>query len=201
MNGITQPLTDRGRQTFNTICRGAETLFHQKGYHLTTIADIAKKSEVGIGTFYLYFSDKYAIYKHLLFEYSHQIRANIAIAVAGIQTRKEQERVGIKTFIKYVRDNPQAYTIIWQSLQVDKELFVDYYQSFARHYAKGLAEAHQRGEIARSDYITASYALMGVANFVGLQVIMFEQDMSSDEKIEAIVDHLIEVLESGLFKK
>jgi len=201
MNGITPPLTDRGRQTFNTICRGAETLFHLQGYHLTTIADIAKQSNVGIGTFYLYFADKYSIYKHLLFEYSHKIRANIAIAVKDIVSRKEQERVGIKTFIKYVRDNPQAYTIIWQSLQVDKKLFVDYYQSFARHYAKGLEEAYQRGEVVQSDYITSSYALMGVANFVGLQVIMFEDDLSSDEKIDAIVDHLIEILESGLFLK
>ncbi len=200
MNGITIPLTNRGRQTFDNICQAAERLFHTKSYHLTTILDIAHEAKVGVGTFYLYFSDKYAIYKHLLLEYSHEIRSSIAIAVKNVVTRKEQERVGIKTFVKYVRDHPQAYTIIWQSLQVDRSLFIDYYQNFARHYAKGLQDAHDRGEIEEEDYSTIAYALMGIANFVGLQIIMFEPGLSDDETIDAIVNRIIVCLEQGLFK-
>ncbi len=201
MNGITEPLTNRGRQTFDAICHAAESLFHTKGYHLTTIADIAKEANVGIGTFYLYFADKYTIFKHLLLEYSHAIRSSIAMAITGITSRKDQERVGIKTFIKYVRDYPQAYTIIWQSLQVDKELFIDYYQNFARHYARGLQIAHEQGEIDLADYTTIAYALMGVSNFVGLQVIMFEKELADDTEIDRIVEGVVQILEHGLFKK
>jgi AcrR family transcriptional regulator len=201
MDGITKPLTKRGQATFDNICRAAETLFHRNSYHLTTISDIASEAKVGVGTFYLYFADKYSIYKHLLLGYSHEIRSSIAIAVKNIASRKEQERVGIKSFIKFVRDHPQAYTIIWQSLQVDRNLFNDYYRNFAQHYAKGLATAHENGEIYEEDYTTISYALMGIANFVGLQVIMFEEGLQDDETIDIIVDRIIGFLEHGLFKK
>ncbi|HAV19594.1 MAG TPA: TetR/AcrR family transcriptional regulator, partial [Firmicutes bacterium] len=164
------------------------------------IADIAKTANVGIGTFYLYFADKYSLYKYLLLEYSHQIRSSIAIAVKGIPSRKEQERVGIRTFIKFARDYPQSYTIIWQSLQVDRKLFIDYYQSFAAHYTKGLQLAHEHGEIDEGDYVTSAYTLMGIANFVGLEVIMFEENLQDDQTIDKIVDHIIKILEHGLFK-
>jgi len=199
MKGITIPRTARGQTTFDRICHVAEQLFHTKGYHLTTIDDIVKTAGVSTGTFYLYFEDKYSLYRRLLLNYSHQIRSVIAIATENVEGRREKERVGIKTFIRYVRDNPQAYTIIWQSLQVDKALFVDYYSNFAEHYIKGLNEAEKNGELYPIDAITASYALMGISNFVGLQVTLFDTAHSTDEDIERIVDQVIRMLDRGLF--
>ena len=200
INGISTPVTKRGQATFDEICRAAETLFHTKSYHLTTIADIAEAAKVAVGTFYIYFEDKYSLYKHLLLRYSHEIRSTIAIAVKDAKTRREQERLGLLSFILYVRDHPQAYTIIWQSLQVDKNLFVDYYQNFARHYAKGLAEAHGKGELNGEDFKTLAYALMGISNFVGLQVIMFEHEPMDEAAIERIAAAVMRMLDEGLFK-
>ncbi len=199
MNGIVMPSTKRGLATFEKICRAAEMLFHTRGYNATTVFDIVTEAGVANGTFYLYFEDKYSIFRRLLLEYSHRIRSTIAIATEGLTDRREKERIGIQTFIKYVRDNPQSYTIIWQSLQIDKKLFIDYYSNFAAHYITRLKTAEEDGQLKPYDPLTTAYFLMGVSNFVGLQVILFDSEHSSDADIDRIVDQVMMLLDNGLF--
>ena len=40
------------------ILKTAEKLFAQNGFHETSVSDIARESELGIGTLYKYFKDK-----------------------------------------------------------------------------------------------------------------------------------------------
>ncbi|MDY0214456.1 MAG: TetR/AcrR family transcriptional regulator [Bacilli bacterium] len=201
MNGINKPLTKRGQKTFDALINSAITLFHTKGYHQTTIAEIASEASVSVGTFYIYFTDKYSLYNHVLKELGHKIRAHTTKAILQSKTRREAERAGIKAFIKYIRDYPHVYTVIWQALQVDKTLFINYYTDFAARYTKGLNEAFKKGEVLETNFQTLSYALMGISNFVGLQVTMLEPNLKSDETIDHLVDNLFDTLEKGLFVK
>ncbi|TAH57093.1 MAG: TetR/AcrR family transcriptional regulator, partial [Bacillota bacterium] len=127
MNGINKPLTKRGQKTFEALVNAAISLFHTQGYHQTTIADIASEAGVSVGTFYIYFTDKYSLYRHILLKLGQTIRSHTTKAIAEAKTRREAERAGIKAFIKFIRDYPHVYTVIWQALQVDKSLFIDYY--------------------------------------------------------------------------
>jgi AcrR family transcriptional regulator len=199
MVGIHVPLTKRGQETFLKLYRAAEHLFHEQSYHRTTIADIAKHAGVAVGTFYLYAEDKYALFKLIMNDYSRLIRQTIGEAIKHVVTRKEKERLGIKAFIMYVRDNPHIYTVIWQSLQVDKSLFIAYYRDFARHYQVALQKSLDEHHLKDAPLLTLAYMLMGVANFVGLQVIMFEDNLQDDMQISALVDSVILMLEQGLF--
>ena len=51
-----------------TIIQSAIVLFAQKGLKDTSIADIMQKANLGIGTFYNYFQDKYEVMEWLLWE-------------------------------------------------------------------------------------------------------------------------------------
>ncbi len=44
----------------------AEKLFARKGYYATTVSDIAKEAEFGIGTLYKYYKDKESLFETLL---------------------------------------------------------------------------------------------------------------------------------------
>ena len=90
---------------------------------------------------YIYFKDKFSVYKYLLLRYSHQIRKAIATATTGLETRNEIERVGLKTFLEFIRDNKHAYNIIWESLYIERKLFVEYYDNFASRYISGITKA------------------------------------------------------------
>jgi AcrR family transcriptional regulator len=192
------PKTQRGQATLDKICQAAETLFYQKGYHNTSIVDITNLSGIALGTFYIYFKDKYYLYKYLLLRYSHQIRMAISTETKDLQSRKEKERVGLKTFLKFTRENKHSYNIIWESLYIDKNLFINYYDIFAERYSKGMIEGQKDGEVIDADPTVISYFLMGVSNFIGLKYVMFDEE---NIDYDHVVDQVMSILENGLFTK
>ncbi len=196
---IKEPKHRNAKNTFKTVESAAIALFYKQGYHKTTIGDITKKAGVAIGTFYLYFPSKIALYKHILSLFSYNIRKHIAEKVADIEDRYEKERAGLKAFITYAQKNPEMYNIIWESLYIDRKLFKDYYESFSIRYANGLSSAKQKGEIKDIDTEVISFVLMGINHFIGLKVIMDLGTNNSD--IDHIVDEIMRLLKHGLFKK
>jgi len=196
---IKEPTTRNAINTFKAIEDAALEVFYKNGYHGTTIADITNRAGVAAGTFYLYFPSKLVLYQHILMSLSHDIRKEIASKVNEKETRYEKEREGIKTFINYALERPEMYNIIWESLYIDRDLFRDYYISFAGRYRKGLNRAVEEGEIRSLDTEVVSYVLMGITNFIGLKVVM---DLGEEnEDVDAIVDVVMEILEKGLFRK
>jgi AcrR family transcriptional regulator len=193
------PKTEKGFTTFKNLMKAAEKLFHENSYHATSIEDITKYANVATGTFYLYFKSKKSLYKYLIYNYYHDIRKTIAEETKLAKNRLEAERLGLKSFINYVIKKPHAYTLIWQSLVVDKDLFIDYYSSFAKRYQSQIKDSQDRNEVAKSlDPLTVAYYLMGVSNFIGLQVILFSERTPDEVEINRIVDNAIQILTIGL---
>ena len=142
----TGPKTARGLTTMNRIIKAAETEFGRKGYYNTGINDIATRAKVASGTIYLYFDDKYSLYVHLLTQYGHRIRKEIAKSTEKCANRQELEREGMLAFLRLVKMRPHMYNIIWESLYVDKALFVEYYETFSHHYAASLEQGQRSGD-------------------------------------------------------
>jgi len=65
-------------QKYNTILKAAETLFAQKGYHQTSIDEIADLAEVSTGAVYFYFKNKEDLLIILMQEIGHQLRKLLA---------------------------------------------------------------------------------------------------------------------------
>ncbi len=196
VKGVNQPKTKLGLAKMHKIISAAEDLFTSTGFYQTSISDICKKASTAVGTFYIYFQTKTDIYRYLMEKYKREIKDRLAEAIKGCTTRYEREREGIKCFVKYAVNNPNVYNIIWGSLAIDKNLFTDYYVSFAASYIRGLKK--DESEVNTDDPSTVAYALMGVSNFLGLRA-MFES--MSDEEIDKMIDEtLMPTLKSGIFK-
>ena len=194
---VNLPKTKRGQKTLDNIVRAAEELFFEKGYHATSIIDITNEANIALGTFYIYFKDKYSLYKFLLLSYSHDIRKAIALDIKPSHTRFEAEKIGLKAFLVYIRDHKHVYNIIWESLYIDKTLFIEYYEDFAGRYATGLVKAQEKGEVVDVDTTILSYFLMGVSNFIGLKYVMFDED--KDDNLDEVVEEVMDILEAGMF--
>lgn len=194
------PKTPSGIKTFNKIVSTGKKLFAKNGFQATSINDIIAKSKIAAGTFYIYFDSKLALYLYILDLYRVSIRKASADATKGMTTRYDIERAGIKAFITYALKDPLAYRIIWESLFVDFDIFKNYYVSFAEAYIKHLKEFVQKGEIRDDlDLETLSYTLMGISNFVGLQVIF--KDQQNEVELNRIIDQAMSILDRGIFKK
>ncbi len=193
---VNKPSTKRGRATLNNILSAAAQVFYEKGYHDASIVDITRLAGVASGTFYVYFDGKYNLYKYLLLQCSHTIRKHLSLSVKDCKTRREVERVGMKAWLEFALENQYMYNIIWESLYVDRSLFVDYYQTFSKEYIKGLDAAKEAEETRDIDSEVMSYILMGASNFLGLNWCVFKED---PEAIDHVVDEFMKVLDYGLF--
>lgn len=194
--GINLPKTKLGLAKMNKLLDAAEELFTKNGFHATSISDICKKAGTAVGTFYIYFETKTDVYRYLMWKYQRQIKMLLAESIKGCKTRYEQEREGIKCFIKFAIRTPNVYDIIWGSLSIDKKLFTDYYSSFAESYTHALNSSE--GEVNINDATTLAYMLMGISNFVGLRAIF--ENMNDEDINRVIEDTIMPVLSNGIFK-
>lgn len=194
------PKTKVGQKSFKKIIKAGKYLFAKSGYHSTSINNIISKAKVAVGTFYIYFDSKLALYLYLLDEYRYNIRKSATEATLNCNTREEMERSGLKAFIMYVMKDPLAYKLIWESLFVDPKIFKDYYSSFAKAYVHHLQPFVETGEIRDDINLeTISYILMGISNFVGLQIV-FKED-ATEETVDFVVDETMKLLRTGMFNK
>lgn len=194
---IKEPTTRNAKTTFRAIIEASIELFYKKGYHGTTVNNITSAAGVAAGTFYLYFPSKLELYKHVLIQFSHNIRREIAAKVSQVDSRYEKEREGIKAFIMLVKKHPEMYNIIWESLYIDRALFKNYYETFAERYMKGLNEAVNKKEIREVDTEVVSFILMGITNFIGLKVVL--NIGAHNDEVDYIVDQVMDLIEHGLF--
>lgn len=194
---IKKPRTPKGIDTLNSILSAAAQEFYQKGYYSANIKDIAKAAGIATGTFYIYFDGKYNLYKYLLLHCSHQIRKHLSSSIKGCTSRRDMERTGIKAWLEFVGQNQFMYNIIWESLYVDRNLFMNYYINFGNAYTNGLDEAKRKGEIQDVDSKVLSFMLMGALSFVGY---FCDELAQSGLQTDAIVDEYMKVLDRGIFQ-
>ncbi|MDY0210031.1 MAG: TetR/AcrR family transcriptional regulator [Acholeplasma sp.] len=192
------PKTLTGQKTFNKIVNTGKKLFAKNGYQATSINEIISKSRIASGTFYIHFDSKLALYLYILDLYRVSIRKASAQAAAGLITRYDIERAGIKAFVLYAKKDPLAYKIVWESLFVDFNIFRQYYDSFAKSYVSHLKSFVDSSELrADLDLETLSYCLMGISNFLGLQVIF--KDNIAEKDIDYVIDQAMSILSKGIF--
>jgi AcrR family transcriptional regulator len=192
------PKRKDGLKTFNKIITSGKKLFSKQGYQATSINEIIDKAKIATGTFYIYFDDKLALYVYLLQQYRSKIREAINDAIKDADTRYEKERLGIKAFLKFAWQDPLSYRIIWESMFVDQVIFKEYYQNFSKSYMVNLKDSVFAGEVdGNIDLETLSYVLMGISNFVGLQVLF--RDTLTDMDLDKIVDQVMYILRHGMF--
>ena len=197
LSGVNLPKSQLGFKKMCKICDSAEALFSKKGFYDTSIADICHHAKTAVGTFYIYFQDKTAIYNYLVRNYYVVIKNYINTNIAKCKTRYEMEKEGLKAFIRFGHTHPQCYKIIWGSSHIDPALFEDYYIRFAKSYVTALKKYSD--ELITIDYSTAAWFLMGVANFICLKVIFNNKRLSAKE-LNKLVDDVMVLLSRGLFR-
>ena len=193
ISGIHMPKTELGRIKMDKLLASSEELFANGGFYGTSISDICKHAGTAVGTFYIYFDTKTDVYKYLMETYKQEIKNRLAESIRSCSSRYDKEREGIKCFIKYAVTTPNVYNIIWGSLSIDRQMFVDYYVSFAEDYSRALKAD---GGVLLTDTESIAYMLMGISNFLGLKAMFTE--MSNDEIDDMMDKTVMPALTNGI---
>ena len=80
-------LTVRGQRTRAELLEASEVVFGDCGFEHASISEITKKAGVALGTFYVYFPHKQAIFVELVDELGTRLRETLHKAVEGKPSR------------------------------------------------------------------------------------------------------------------
>lgn len=185
------PKTERGRRTLRKLLDAAAQEFGERGYHEASIAGLTARAGASIGTFYVYFDSKEAIFRALVADMGRLTRAWIAERVKDAPDRLAAEGLGVAAFIEFVRAHKDLYRIVMEAQFVAEDAYRDYYTSFAAAYTRNLTEAAAKGEIRDGDHEARAWALLGMSVFLGLRYAVWSDDVIP-ARIGAAAGDLIE---------
>lgn len=184
------PRTPRGQRTLRLILDAAAEEFGERGYHDGSIARIAQRAGVAIGSFYTYFDSKLAVFRALVADMSRQVREHVVPHILAAPDRLSGERAGMVAFLEFVRTHKALYRIIDESAFVAEDAYRRHYVDVAEGYANSLTQAFGRGEIADGDQMVRAWAIMGMNVFLGLRFGVWDESVAP-EQVAAVAADLI----------
>ncbi|GAA2968176.1 MULTISPECIES: TetR/AcrR family transcriptional regulator [Microbacterium] len=172
-----RPLTKRGEATRRRLLEAAETVFADQGYHEASIVKITERAGIGLGTFYLYFDSKQAIFEALVIDLNRRVRHSMSEAMAGASSRLEAERAGFAGFFRFTAAHPALYRVVREAEFVSPETLRLHYTRIVEGYEAGLRAAQGSGDVdpALDPEVTA-WALMGMGELIGMRFLLWERD-------------------------
>jgi AcrR family transcriptional regulator len=168
-------ISAKGRRTRTRLLEAAEEVFGELGWETASIVRITERAGVSQGTFYRYFVSKQAVFDELMADLNRRVRRSMASGAAAGRTRIEAERGGFEGFFRFTAEHPALYRVIRQAEFASPTALRDHYRRIAQGYAAALADAMDRGEVARGDPEVLAYALMGIGELIGMRWIGWDE--------------------------
>jgi AcrR family transcriptional regulator len=113
---MSQPLTSRGSQTQSLILQAAYTLFLERGYHGTSMRQIAQRAGISLGNIYNHFASKEEVFKRVFDDHHpyHQILP--AIKTEPGESAEEFVRRSAHRMVQILNQNPDFLKLVFIEL-------------------------------------------------------------------------------------
>lgn len=107
-------LTAEERRT--AILDAALTAFSQKGYHATSLDDIAREAGVSKALIYEHFASKQELHGDLIARNARELTQRVAGALSGVQIESTVERLatGLEAFFAFVEERRDAWRMLFR---------------------------------------------------------------------------------------
>jgi AcrR family transcriptional regulator len=103
----------RRERTARELLEAARGVLAAKGYHGTKVVDIAQAAGVGVGTFYLHYATKEAIFLELVEDSVRRLKAELDAVRAVAPGPVEAARGGTETFFRFAQQNRELFRIVF----------------------------------------------------------------------------------------
>src|SRR5437762_9539774 len=103
----------RRERTRQELLAAATRVLAEKGLHQTKITDIAAAADVGVGTFYLHFPDKEALFDAVVEETVRRLKATVDAAREKARGPLAKVQAANRAFFRFARDNREVFKIVF----------------------------------------------------------------------------------------
>src|SRR5882672_1796351 len=103
----------RRERTRQELLAAATRVLAEKGLDRTKVTDIAAAADVGVGTFYLHFPDKEALFDAVVEETVRRLKATVDAARIKATGPVEKMRAGTTAFCRFAQENREVFKIVF----------------------------------------------------------------------------------------
>lgn len=152
---------DRRREILDVALRA----FSQRGYHATSMNDIADALGMTKPVVYQHFDSKRALYLELLRDVGEDLVTAVTKAAAGTTDPREQTELGMIAYFRWVHENHPAFALLFESSERVDEEFAGIVAEFENDAAQAIAPLIA-ADISSDEQVTFAVGLVGMAETV-----------------------------------
>jgi AcrR family transcriptional regulator len=180
INADRVPRTERGRKTLRKLLDAAVREFAENGFHDASISAITRRAGVALGTFYIYYESKDAIFRALVTDMSERVGLAARDALVPGMDALEIERAALGAFLGFAAENKGLYRIIDEAEFVDPESYRAHYERIGRRIEERLFAGAEAGTLRTGLGSTEAWAVMGMNVFLGLRYAIWAREGDPD---------------------
>jgi AcrR family transcriptional regulator len=194
---VTDEAKERRREV---ILSAAKRVFARKGYHATTIADVAKAARISYGSVYWYFDSKDALFHALMDSEEIALRRHIDSAVErlGGADGEEAFRVSVRATFEFFEDDRDVVKLLFRDSLVLGEPFDRHlaaiYEGFIGEIEQTIAAAQAAGRMVEAPARMIAFSLAALISQLALR------RLATDDGVPAsvVADFVVTLLLDGL---
>jgi AcrR family transcriptional regulator len=187
-------------QRRDEIIAAAKEVFARKGFHDTTIADIAKQSGLAYGSIYWYFDSKDELFHALMAVEEEALRSHVAAAVGARQDGDGEApfRTAVQATLEFFESDKATVKLLFRDAYALGDRFEKHlggiYERFIDDIENVIAVAQQRGEVVAAPPRMVAYSL---AALIGQ---LAHRRLSTDDGVTAaeVADFVVTLTFNGL---
>ena len=135
----------RKQRTRYDLVVAATRVLANKGLQATKITDIAAAADVGVGTFYLHFETKDALYDALVEDAAQRLKAAVDAAREGIDDPVAETRAATAAMCRFARDNREVFKLVFGPAVSHHDVVRRAQAEFARDIEQTIRRGGDRG--------------------------------------------------------
>jgi AcrR family transcriptional regulator len=187
-------------QRRDEIMAAAKEVFARKGFHDTTIADIAKRAGLAYGLIYWYFDSKDELFHALMAVEEGALRSHIAAAVGARQNVDGEApfRTAVQATFEFFESDKATVKLLFRDAYALGDRFEKHlggiYERFIDDIESVIVVAQQRGEMVAAPPRMVAYTL---AALIGQ---LAHRRLSTDDGVSAaeVADFVVTLVLNGL---
>jgi AcrR family transcriptional regulator len=180
----------RKERTRRELLAAAKAVLAEKGYHDTKVADIAAAADIGVGTFYLYYPTKDALFLELVEETARALQEDIARARDQVEDPAEKIRAANLAFYRFAQANRELLKIVFGHGNTFNQLLRQVYVMFVADATERVQDGIERGAFRSLPPQVVANAMVGMA----AQVVSWwieQEGPSPEEMADTMTDFVL----------
>jgi AcrR family transcriptional regulator len=163
-------------------------VFASRGFHQTSMNDVADAAGVTKPVLYQHFSSKRALYLELLELVSLRLMAAIDEATSAAAGPREQVERGLRAYFRFVVDSPDEYQLMFGGGTRRDAEFAQEAARLERSIAEVIADLITVEGLAEHERVLLAHGIVGLAEGATRHWLGDDLDLDADEVTDRVAD-------------